>query len=108
MASNQKLIYVYDAFSFDKDVLLGTFYVDVVRGGESYSFEYDSEWLKKTKYSVSLDPDFSAYSLREPKTIRLGGSVALFLSFSSLALQASFTSASRVFSIRMSLSIVYS
>ena len=65
MASNQKLIYVYDAFSFDKDVLLGTFYVDVVRGGESYSFEYDSEWLKKTKYSVSLDPDLGTYAGRQ-------------------------------------------
>lgn len=43
MATNQKLIYVYDAFSSDADVLLGTFYVDVIRGGESYSFEYDSD-----------------------------------------------------------------
>lgn len=65
MATNQKLVYVYDPFSSDADVLLGTFYVDVIRGGESYSFEYDSDWLKKTKYAISPDPALGVYDGRQ-------------------------------------------
>lgn len=26
---------------------MGILYVNVIKGGESYSFEYDREWLKK-------------------------------------------------------------
>ena len=39
MAANQKTIYVYDDFSGCEPVLLGALYVNVIRGGESYSFE---------------------------------------------------------------------
>ena len=48
MAVNQKAIFVYDDFSTDHPVLMGSLYVNVIKGGESYSFEYDKEWLKKT------------------------------------------------------------
>ena len=58
-------ILVYDDFSFDNPILLGKLYVDVIRGFESYSFEYDDEWLKRTKMSVSIDPDLLPYGGRQ-------------------------------------------
>lgn len=65
MLVNQKKIFVYDGFSGDAPMLIGRLYVDVVRGGESYSFEYDSEWLSKTNLSVSLDPNLPVYAGRQ-------------------------------------------
>ncbi len=56
MEIRDKAILVYDDFSFDEPVILGTLFVNVTRGNENYSFEYNDEWLKKTNYSVSLDP----------------------------------------------------
>lgn len=47
MSENQKTIFVYDDFSCNTPVLLGRFYVDTIKGGENYSFEYENEWLKK-------------------------------------------------------------
>lgn len=41
MSANEKTIYVYDSFSFNEPILLGRLYVDTIKGGESYSFEYD-------------------------------------------------------------------
>ena len=35
---SEKTIFVYDDFSFDEPVLLGRLYVNVIKGGESYSF----------------------------------------------------------------------
>ncbi len=60
-----KTILVYDDFSGDAPVLIGRLYVDVIKGGESYSFAYDDEWLVGTKLSVSLDPDLSTYAGRQ-------------------------------------------
>lgn len=57
MEIRDKAILVYDDFSFDEPVILGTLFVNVTRGNENYSFEYNDEWLKKTNYSVSLDPE---------------------------------------------------
>ncbi len=57
MEIRDKAILVYDDFSFAEPVILGTLFVNVTRGNENYSFEYNSEWLKKTNYSVSLDPE---------------------------------------------------
>lgn len=65
MSANQKLIYVYDDFSFGEPVLLGILYVSVIKGGETYSFEYSSEWLKKTKLSVSMDPELMPFGGRQ-------------------------------------------
>ena len=56
MPANQKTIYVYDDFHGDTPMLLGRLYVDTVRGGENYSFEYDNDWLTYTHFSLSLDP----------------------------------------------------
>ena len=65
MPKNEKIIYVYDSFTFDKPKLLGRLFVSTIKGGETYSFEYDKEWLSTTGYTVSLDPDFMGYGGRE-------------------------------------------
>ncbi len=65
MNANQIKIYVYDDFSFEEPILLGTLFVDVLRGQETYSFEYNSDWLSKTKCAINLDPDLLPYSGRQ-------------------------------------------
>lgn len=68
MAINQKTIFVYDDFSTDQPVLMGSLYVNVIKGGESYSFEYDIGWLKKTGLTLTLDPELMPYSGRQYPT----------------------------------------
>lgn len=65
MAIEQKKIYVYEHFSGEAPQLLGTLFVDHVRGKESYSFEYETDWLKKSKYAISLDPDLQMFAGRQ-------------------------------------------
>ena len=65
MVSNQKTIYVYDDFSEESPILMGTLYVNIIKGGESYSFEYDKDWLKKTSLKLTLDPELMPYSGRQ-------------------------------------------
>jgi len=65
MNEQQKVIYAYDDFSFGNPVLLGTLYVNVMKGAETYSFEYDEEWLKKTALKTNLDPCLILYSGRQ-------------------------------------------
>lgn len=68
MVMNQKTIFVYDDFSTDQPVLMGSLYVNVIKGGETYSFEYDKEWLKKTGLALTLDPEIMPYSGRQYPT----------------------------------------
>lgn len=65
MAGRQKKIFVYDSFSEANPVLLGYLYADSVRGTESYSFEYEDSWLKKTGARYALDPDILPYGGRQ-------------------------------------------
>lgn len=65
MDSKQKKILVFDDFSFDHPFLMGNLYVNYIRGGESYSFEYNKEWLNKTKLKLTLDPVLLPYSGRQ-------------------------------------------
>ena len=65
MAVDRKIIYVYESFSGDVPQLLGTLFVDHVRGKESYSFEYETDWLKKSNYAISLDPDLQMFAGRQ-------------------------------------------
>jgi len=65
MAIEQKIIYVYENFSGETPQLLGTLFVDHIRGKESYSFEYDTDWLKKSKYAISLDPALQMFAGRQ-------------------------------------------
>lgn len=61
MAIDQKKIYVYENFSDIEPQLLGTLFVDHIRGRESYSFEYETNWIKSSKYATSLDPDLQMF-----------------------------------------------
>ena len=47
---------------------MGSLYVNVIKGGESYSFEYDKGWLKKTGLTLTLDPELMPYSGRQYPT----------------------------------------
>ena len=64
----EKVIYVY--FDWDNSpTLLGRLYVDVNRGKESFSFEYDKNWIRMCEMgdfpNVSLDPDLPLFSGRQ-------------------------------------------
>lgn len=65
MAFNQKTVFVYDDFSENQPVLMGYLYVNVIKGGESYSFEYDKAWLKNTGLKLTLDPELMPYPGRQ-------------------------------------------
>ena len=65
MAGEDKTILVYDDFSADAPILLGKLYIGVIKGGESYSFEYDKEWLVKNKLSINLDPELQPFAGRQ-------------------------------------------
>ena len=65
MPGDEKIIFVYDDFSKDVPVLLGRLYVGVIKGGETYSFEYDTDWLKDKGMSFELDPELHAFSGRQ-------------------------------------------
>ena len=64
MAANQKIIYVYDDFSFDEPILLGLLYITFIRGKENFSFEYDHQWLVRTMFPVDLDPEIPGFAGR--------------------------------------------
>lgn len=65
MAGLQKNIYVYDHFSSVEPLFMGTLYVSAIKGKESYSFEYDDEWLKKSGLTLTLDPELMPFSGRQ-------------------------------------------
>lgn len=65
MAGEDKTIYVYDDFSYKESVLIGKLYVAVIKGGETYSFEYDEEWLINNRLSISLDPELQPFPGRQ-------------------------------------------
>lgn len=60
-----KTIYVFDDFSGDTPVHMGNLYVEVIKGGESYSFEYTEEWLKQNNGNASIDPDLFPFVGRQ-------------------------------------------
>ena len=55
-----KTIYVYENWLSEKPSLLGKLYVETVRGGESYSFEYNEKWLVNPCAYI-LDPDLNLF-----------------------------------------------
>ena len=65
MAEKQKTIYVYDAFGAENERLMGRLYVSVIHGSESCSFEFDEEWLKRTRLLISPDPELQPYVGRQ-------------------------------------------
>lgn len=68
MVTKEKQIYVYESWSTNEPIFMGTIHVDNVRGFESFSFEYDETWLKKAKKKVKqsiLDPNLFFYRSRQ-------------------------------------------
>lgn len=65
MPSKQKTIFVYDDFSFDHPIFMGSLYVNVTKGTETYSFEYNRDWLKRTGLALTLDPELMLYAGRQ-------------------------------------------
>ena len=65
MVNHQKKIYVYENWSATWPNKIGTLYVDVSKGKETFSFEYDSEWLKNSSFAFVLDPDLAMYNGRQ-------------------------------------------
>ena len=60
-----KNIFVYgDWESLEQPTLIGLLNVDLLKGKEIFSFEYDSEWLKTQKFSF-FDPDLQLYKGRQ-------------------------------------------
>ena len=62
MKNDTKTIYVYENWSADQAVLLGYLYIDLIRGSELYSFEYDKKWLSKADQPLLLDPELSLFA----------------------------------------------
>ena len=60
-----KTIYIYECWSSDQPLLMGCLFVDILRGKESCSFEYDEKWLKTHLGQFFLDPDLQLYRGRQ-------------------------------------------
>jgi len=58
---NKTTIYVFDDFTFNTPCLIGNLFVINTGNKETYGFEYDENWLKKTNYSISIDPELETY-----------------------------------------------
>ena len=72
-----RTIYVYDAFSSETSIPLGSLYVDSSRGTEHYSFEYDADWLKNSNRMFTPDPELPLIRGRQyPNTGKLFGMFA--------------------------------
>ncbi len=59
-----KTIYVYEEWSSPTPILMGTLFVECLRGEETYSFSYEPSWLKNNK-EISLDPNLFPYEGRQ-------------------------------------------
>ena len=59
-----KTIYVYENWISDTPSLIGKLYIDIIRGTESYSFEYEKSWLQNP-HAFMLDPDLNLYNGRQ-------------------------------------------
>lgn len=61
-------IYVYENFSSEEPVLLGRLYVEISRGAEHHSFEFEKEWLRGHRNAFILDPDLLPVQGRQYST----------------------------------------
>lgn len=64
MAAEEKKIYVYENWSSEIPRELGILYVSNVRGTETFSFEYNEEYLKNP-VSCTIDPDLELFQGRQ-------------------------------------------
>lgn len=63
--TKQKIIFVYDDFSDNQPILMGKLFVNVIKDGEVYSFEYDGKWLRRNNLNLTLDPELMPYPGRQ-------------------------------------------
>ena len=61
--SKNFFVYVYWE-TLGQPVLIGVLNVDLLKGKEIFSFEYDTQWLKTQKFSF-FDPDLQLYKGRQ-------------------------------------------
>lgn len=64
MSNTQKTIYVYENWSSEQPLFLGTLYADYTKGKEVFSFSFDTQWIE-TNPGRMLDPDLAPYSGRQ-------------------------------------------
>lgn len=60
-----KKIWVYENWSEEEPVIIGTLFVDKIRGKEQISFEYDPLRLKNSPYNFVIDPELGLYTGRQ-------------------------------------------
>lgn len=74
MLKQEKRIFVYECWSKKEASFMGTLFVDQNRV-ETYSFEYDDEWLtSRSAYQFTLDPKLEFYQGRQyPMGLQLFG-----------------------------------
>ncbi len=60
-----KTIYVYENWSSAMPVPMGRIYLEILRGKESCSFEYEPAWLAAHAGKTFLDPELQLYQGRQ-------------------------------------------
>lgn len=60
-----KTIYVYEHWNSKYPIKIGTLFVDQMKSGETYSFEYDENWLKFGQDVYKIDPNLELYRGRQ-------------------------------------------
>lgn len=65
MRLDELTIFVYENWSGIEPTLLGKLRCGFIRGQETFSFEYDVNWLSSHDSSFSLDPDLQLYRGRQ-------------------------------------------
>ena len=64
MAKEEKKIFVYENWSEETPVFMGTLYANAARGAEVFSFEYDESYLRKGN-RFTIDPELEFFSGRQ-------------------------------------------
>lgn len=65
MQKSEKTIYVYENWIAQEPHLIGKLHSSFTRASETFCFEYDEDWLRKSEASYSLDPDLALYGGRQ-------------------------------------------
>jgi len=65
VAGNDKTIYVYADWVDNSPVFMGRLFASYIRGKESFSFEYNKDWIRLNKFSFTFDPDLFLYEGRQ-------------------------------------------
>ena len=61
----EKTIFVYENWTKEDPLLMGRLFSEVSRGKESFSFQYDDEWLRAHRNGFLIDPELEFYKGRQ-------------------------------------------